>query len=167
MIDLRANPFYLDDEAVAWVEQTKASMTTEEKIGQLFVPIGYSGDPAYLENAMLRYHIGGIMYRSAPSAEARATHTYLQEHSRIPLLIGANLEAGGDGIALDGTAFGKQMQVAATGDTEQACRLGKVSCAEGRAVGVNWSFAPVVDIDRNYHNPITNVRSYGSDPPKV
>lgn len=167
MIDLRANPFYLDDEAVAWVEQTKASMTTEEKIGQLFVPIGYSGDPAYLENAMLRYHIGGIMYRSAPSAEARATHTYLQEHSRIPLLIGANLEAGGDGIALDGTAFGKQMQVAATNDAEQAYRLGKVSCAEGRAVGVNWSFAPVVDIDRNYHNPITNVRTYGSDPEKV
>lgn len=167
MIDLKAKPFYLDDAAIAWVDQTKAAMTVDEKIGQLFVPIGYSGDPDYLENAMLRYHIGGIMYRSAPSAEARATHEYLQTHSSIPLLIGANLEAGGDGIALDGTAFGKQMQVAATGEAEQAYRLGKVSCAEGKAVGVNWSFAPVVDIDRNYHNPITNVRTYGSDPDRV
>ena len=164
MIDLKAKPFYLNDEDIAWVEQTKATMTLEEKIGQLFVPIGYSGDPGYLENVMLRHHIGGIMYRCGDSAEMQATHRYLQEHSKIPLLIGANLEAGGDGIATDGTHYGKQMQVAATGDPENAYRLGKVSCSEGRAVGCNWAFAPVVDIDRNWRNPITNVRTYGSDP---
>lgn len=44
------------------------------------------------------------------------------------------------------------MQVAATGDTEDAYRLGKVSCSEGAAVGCNWAFAPVVDIDRNWRN---------------
>ena len=164
MIDLKAKPFYLNDEDIAWVEQTKATMTLEEKIGQFFVPIGYSGDPGYLENVMLRHHIGGIMYRCGDSAEMQATHRYLQEHSKIPLLIGANLEAGGDGIATDGTHYGKQMQVAATGDPENAYRLGKVSCSEGRAVGCNWAFAPVVDIDRNWRNPITNVRTYGSDP---
>lgn len=97
----------------------------------------------------------------------QACHRWLQEHSKIPLLIAANLEAGGDGIATDGTAFGKQMQIAATGDPEQAYRLGKVSCSEGKAVGCNWAFAPVVDIDRNWRNPITNVRTYGSDPDMV
>ena len=59
------------------------------------------------------------------------------------------------------------MQVAATGDTEDAYRLGKVSCSEGAAVGCNWAFAPVVDIDRNWRNPITNVRTYGDDPDRV
>ena len=92
------------------------------------------------------------------------THRYLQEHSKIPLLVGANLEDGGCGIATDGTSFGKQMEIAATGDPEQAYRLGKVSSAEGKAVGCNWAFAPVVDIDRNWRNPITNVRTYGDDP---
>ena len=91
-------------------------------------------------------------------------HTVIcKEHSKIPLLIGANLEDGGCGIATDGTQYGKQMQVAATGDTEDAYRLGKVSCSEGAAVGCNWAFAPVVDIDRNWRNPITNVRTYGDD----
>ena len=142
-------------------------MSIEEKIGQLFVPIGYSGDPGYLEGVMLRRHIGGILYRCGEAAEMQETHRYLQEHSRIPLFICANLEDGGCGIAVDGTNFGKQMQAAATDDSETAYRLGKVSCVEGAAVGCNWAFAPVVDIDRNWRNPITNVRTYGTDPEKV
>lgn len=167
MIDLRANPFFLSEEDVQWVEHTLSSMSEEEKIGQLFVPIGYSGDPGYLEGFMLAHHIGGIMYRSGDSAEMQATHRYLQEHSRIPLLIGANLEFGGSGIATNGTFFGQQMQAAATGDAESAYRLGRISCSEGKAVGCNWAFAPVVDIDRNWRNPITNVRTYGDDPERV
>lgn len=166
-MDLRANPFYLEKEAIEWVEQTLQEMSLEEKIGQLFIPIGYSNDPGYLEHEMLRHHIGGIMYRCGESEEMQQCHRYLQEHSKIPLLIGANLEAGGDGIATDGTSFGKQLQVAATKDTNQAYRLGKISCSEGKAVGCNWAFAPVVDIDRNWRNPITNVRTYGSDPEAV
>lgn len=164
MIDLKGNPFFLDDEAMAWVKNVIETMTLEEKIGQLFVPIGYSADPDYLQHVMLDHHIGGIMYRCGDSKEMQECHRWLQEHSRIPLLIGANLEAGGDGIAVDGTSFGKQMQVAATGKTVNAYRLGKISCSEGKAVGCNWAFAPVVDLDRNWRNPITNVRTYGNDP---
>ena len=33
MVDLKAAPFNLDDEAVAWVRDTIANMTLEEKIG--------------------------------------------------------------------------------------------------------------------------------------
>lgn len=164
MIDLKAKPFFLDDEGVSWVNRTLDALSDEEKIGQLFVPIGYSGAPEYLDNFIRRYHIGGIMYRCGDAREMQQTHRYLQEHSRIPLLIGANLEDGGTGIATDGTCFGKQMQAAATGTAESAYRLGKIACAEGHAVGCNWAFAPVVDIDRNWRNPITNVRTYGSDP---
>lgn len=167
MIDLTSKPFYLNQEDIRWVRETLESMTLEEKIGQLFVPIGYSGDPGYLEGVMLRHHIGGIMYRCGESAEMQATHRYLQTHSRIPLLIGANLEDGGCGIAVDGTVFGKQMQTAATGKVENAYRLGKISCSEGHSVGCNWAFAPVVDIDMNWRNPITNVRTYGNDPDMV
>ena len=35
-MDLRAKPFYLSDEDIAWVEDTLASMTLEEKVGQMF-----------------------------------------------------------------------------------------------------------------------------------
>lgn len=167
MIELKKKPFCLNDAAIEWIEQVKYKMSLDEKIGQLFVPIGYSGDHKYLDDVMLRHHIGGIMYRQGRAEDVQNTFRYLQCHSPVPLLIGANLEMGGNGIATDGTIFGRQMQIAATGNTEQAYRLGKVSCAEAKAVGCNWSFAPVVDIDLNYHNPITNVRTYGQDPNQV
>lgn len=167
MINLKANPFFLSDEDIAWVEETKASMTLEEKFGQIFFPIGFSKEPMYLEHEVLRRNPGGLMFRMGKSEELFEAYTYLQNHAKIPMLLAANLEAGGDGIVEEGTTFGKQMQVAATGDPEQAYRLGKISCSEGQAVGCNYAFAPVVDIDFEYHNPITNVRTYGSNPETV
>lgn len=164
MVDLKAKPFLLSKEDIEWVNSTKESMTLDEKIGQLFCPIGYSAEPGYLDNYMLAHHIGGILYRCGKADEMQATHRYLQEKSKIPLLIAANLEAGGNGIAENGTYYGKQMQIAATGLTKHAYHLGRISCEEGKAVGCNWAFAPVVDIDNNWRNPITNVRTYGNDP---
>ncbi len=163
MIDLKANPFFLGEQDIRWVEETRDGMSTEEKLEQLFFPIGYSADEGYLQHELLNRHPGGVMFRSGKTEELFSAYSWLQNHTRIPLFLAANLEAGGDGIVEEGTAFGKQMQIAATGDAEQAYRLGRVSCAEGRAVGCNYAFAPVVDIDLNYHNPITNVRTYGSD----
>ncbi|MBT2654044.1 glycoside hydrolase family 3 protein [Bacillus sp. ISL-18] len=164
---LKSNPFFLSDKDIEWVEETLQSMTLHEKVGQLFCPIGSSDKKQELEVFINEYHPGGIMYRPDTGAKIQETHRSLQELSPIPLLISANLEAGGNGIATDGTYFGKQMQVAATDDEGMAYKLGLVAGREGRASGCNWAFAPIVDIDMNYRNPITNVRTYGSDPIRV
>jgi len=166
-MNLKAAPFYLSDNDIKWVEKTLEQMTLEEKIGQLFCPIGYSTDPEYLEFALLSKHIGGLFFRDGLGEEMRSTFEYAQNHSKIPLLIPSNLEAGGDGAAIDGTSYGKQLEVAASGDVNNAYRLGKIACSEAVSLGINWAFAPVVDIDMNYHNPITNVRTYGSNPENV
>ncbi|MBR1693286.1 MAG: glycoside hydrolase family 3 protein [Lachnospiraceae bacterium] len=162
-MDLTKAPFYLSRKEVEWVEDTLSKMSIEEKIGQLFCPIGYATDREYLDNELLRWHIGGMFFRDGQSKEMRDTFEYAQKHSRIPLLIPSNLEAGGDGAAIDGTPYGKQMSVAAAGDPKYAYYLGRIACSEAAALGINWAFAPVVDLDRNYHNPITNVRTYGDD----
>lgn len=167
MINYKANPLNLSEDDIRWVESTYLSMSAEERIGQLFCPIGYSSDPDYLGNAILSKHPGGILFRTGAKDEIASTYRFLQENSRIPMFTAANAEAGGDGIVEEGTSFGKQMQVAASGKTENAYRLGKVCAREARAVGCNYAFAPVVDIDFNWRNPITNVRTYGSDPEAV
>lgn len=166
-MDYKAKPFYLSDKDINWVEQTFEHMTLEEKIGQLFCPIGYSTNPEYLRGSLLGKKIGGLFFRDGVGKEMQSTFAFAQANSKIPLLIPSNLEAGGDGAAIDGTAYGKQMEVAAADDTEYAYRLGKIACGEAAALGINWAFAPVVDIDMNYRNPITNVRTYGSDYKKV
>ena len=59
MVDLRAKPYYLNDEDIAWVENTIASMTPEEKIGQLFWQLTSSNKEDYLQELMGKYHLGG------------------------------------------------------------------------------------------------------------
>lgn len=163
MINYKDKPFFLTEEQIRWVEDTYESMTKEEKIGQLFCPIVFTKDEQELKDLVSSTHIGGMLYREGPGEELRQAHKVLQDNSKIPLLTASNLEYGGNGSAIEGTFYGREMLVAATGNTERAYQLGKVSCSEGAAVGVNWSFAPVVDLDQNYHNPITNVRTFGKD----
>ena len=167
MIDLKAKPFSLDDEGIQWVNETLASMTFEEKAGQVFCPVGLSGEEGLLRSMVCDIGIGGIMYRPGPKAVIQETHRRIQSMAKIPLLLAANTEAGGSGLSFEGTGFGCPMAVAATGDPENAYRMAYVACKEGAAMGLNWSFAPIVDIDRDFHNPITNTRTFGSDPDTV
>ena len=167
MINLKANPFYLDDNQVKWVEETLAAMTLEEKAGQVFCPMGFTDDPGALRHMVCDIGVGAMMYRMGPAGYIQNTHRTIQNFAKIPLLLAANTEAGGSGIALEGTSFGAPMAVAATDDPENGYRMGYVSCAEGTALGLNWSFAPIVDIDKDFHNPITNTRTFGSDADKV
>lgn len=167
MVDLKAKPFYLTDDDIAWVQTTLAGMTEDEKIGQLFCLVAYGSDESYLKHLALDVKPGGLMCRAMPAQEVVETTRVLQEHSRIPMLIAANFEKGGDGIAFEGTTLGSPMQVAATDDDSMAYRLGVVCGREGAAVGANWAFAPIVDIDLNWRNPITNTRTFGADPERV
>ena len=164
---MKEKPFYLKDEQIEWVEKNLDSMTLEEKIGQLFLVIGLAEDEEELVRMYRQWKFGGIMFRPAPAASLRQWNKRLQKEAKIPLLIAANLENGGSGAVLEGTSFGSQMQVAATGEKEQAYRLGRISASEGKAAGVNLAFAPVCDIDRQWRNPITNTRTYGGDPETV
>lgn len=167
MVDLKGKPFYLSDADVQWVQETLQNMTLEEKVGQLFLPIGETLDMQELSKTFDKIKPCGVMYRTTPARDVQQVHRFLQEQAKIPLLVAANLEIGGRGIATEGTIFGTQMQVAATDNAENAYRLGMVCGREGNAVGVNWAFAPVVDIDMNFRNPITNTRTYGANPQRV
>ncbi len=164
---LRKNPFKLDGKQVDWVKSTLEGMTEEEKIGQLFHLIMYSSDEEYLGELVHKYKIGGIMGRPMPLEECCKAITYLQKESRIPMLISANFEAGGDGMITEGTNIGPNMQIGAAGNPEFAGKQGYVCAREGLAAGANYAFAPVIDIDYNFRNPIMATRLYGSDPKLV
>lgn len=162
--ELKNKPFSLDEKGIAWVRETLAGMTLDEKVGQLFHLVTYTSDEDAIKALCDTYAPGGVMARTMPLEEACAVSNLMQKHSRIPMLISANFEAGGDGMVAEGTNVGPNMMVAATGDVAMAEKQGIVSAEEGLAVGANYAFAPVIDIDYNFRNPITNTRTYGSDP---
>ena len=164
---LMERPFYLNDEQIKWVEDTLGQMTEKEKIGQLFCLISYSSEEKFLRELTEKYMVGGVMGRKMPVEEVHQMITTLQETSKIPMLIAANFEAGGDGLIEEGTNVGPNLQVGATGDPQFAYKQGYVCGKEGTAVGANWAFAPVIDIDNNFRNPIMATRLYGKDPKLV
>ncbi|MGN1019931.1 MAG: glycoside hydrolase family 3 protein [Aristaeellaceae bacterium] len=167
MVDVQSNPFYLSDGQAAWVADQLRAMTTEEKAGQLFCVMGQDYAPEQLRRMVADGRVGSILFRPEPAQQIRARYAPLDEAARIPLLKAANLEEGGAGGISDGTLFGWPMLSAATDDAAMVERFGKVCAVEGRSAGINWTFSPVCDIDMNFRNPITNVRTYGSDGQRV
>lgn len=167
MIDLKGNPFFWDDAAIMWVHKTLAEMTIEEKAGQLFCLLVKRGEPEELDAIYRILQPGGCMYRTIPTEKAIEVANRLRANAKIPLLVAANLEKGGNGIVSEGTLVGSPMEIAATDDTGMAEKLGIVCAEESRRVGANWAFAPIIDIDSNFRNPITNTRTFGSDPVRV
>lgn len=167
MIDLKASPFFLSDEGLSWVEDILSQMSQEEKIGQLFCLTGMSTDPRELAELVRRYRPGAYLFRPGEVDEIRNATQAMQAESRLPLLFPCNLESGGNGLANSGTFFAKPLAVAATGSTEHAKRLGLVCAREAAMLGCNWSLAPIIDIDYNWRNPITNVRTFGADSDRV
>ena len=166
-VNLREKPFNLDEKAIDWINQTIHSMTLEEKIGQLFVNMGSSRDEEYLTEMVHHYHIGAVRYNPGTSEEVYDQNFILQTKSKIPLLIAANTEAGGNGACTDGTEVGVEVKIGATDNPKFAYELGRISGVEASAIGCNWSFAPIVDINRNWRNPIISSRSFGQNPEKV
>ena len=167
MFDYRAKPFYLDDEDVAWVEKTFSEMTEDEKIQSLFFPCMRNYDEASIDELLDTLHPCGVMYRPCSAEEAVNATNMFRKKCKIPMLIAANLEKGGNGIVNEGTLIGAPLEIAATDNIENAKRLGILCAREGKAVGANYAFAPIIDIDYNFRNPITNTRTFGSDPARV
>ncbi|MFD0965661.1 glycoside hydrolase family 3 protein [Seminibacterium arietis] len=166
-VDLTKKPFNLNAEQIAWVNDTIKNMTLEEKIGQLFVNMGSSRTEEYLTDMVNRYHIGAVRYNPGKAEEVYDQNYILQTKSKIPLLIAANTETGGNGACTDGTEIGLQVKIGATGDAKYAYEMGRVAGIEAAAIGCNWSFAPIVDISYNWRNPIISNRVFGSDPDTV
>lgn len=166
-MNLKAKPFYLNDNDIDWVNGTLASMTEEEKIAQLFCLITYTDDEGYLTYLAQTLKVGGVMTRTMHLDELIRTVTVLQKKSRIPMLLSANLEAGLNQTCYEGTRVGCEMAIAATGDKKYARELGRIVGEEASALGINWAFAPIIDIDYNFRNPITNTRTFGSNPQTV
>ncbi|WP_436760382.1 glycoside hydrolase family 3 protein [Streptosporangium sp. V21-05] len=171
----------------AGVEGMLASMSVEEKVGQLFMPVLYgpSADTASGENRarfgvdspakmIARYRPGGVILfpwagNIKSVRQVVALTNGLQEASpEIPLLIGTDQENGKvSRLAPLVTPLPGASVIGATGDLSLARRAAKVTGTELRALGVNLDFAPVADVNVNPRNPVIGPRAYGSDPKKV
>ena len=157
-----------------WVERTLRSLTLDEKVGQLLVPVARGGFRNVTSDEfkiprrdIVDLHAGGYHVALGDPAGTAMLINDMQRLAKVPLMITADFE-GGVGFVIPGaTRFPLAMAIGATGNTDYAYRVGKATGIEGRALGVGVNFYPVADVQNNPANPIINIRSFGEDPGKV
>lgn len=149
----------------------------QKKIGKQIV-IGFPGKTvtAEVKELIHDYHVGSVILFSrnigTPEEVLRLT-TDLQKEAKAagheqPLLIGIDQENGvvrrlGEGT----TIFPGAMALGATNDPDYAYDIGLATGEELKALGINWNFAPVLDVNNNPNNPVIGVRSFGESPKQV
>ena len=146
-----------------WADTTLDTMTLPECVGQLLCAFSPRFSTDDWLDLMKQVPIGALTVRHGSSAEMRAQLQILQERSAIPLLVAADLEHGATALT-DGTEFPWLMGAGAANDVELMTTMGQATAAEARYAGLHWTFSPVVDLNYNFNNPITNIRALGDQP---
>ncbi len=127
---------------------------------------GFAHEEAAIDHALAR-GVGGFIVFGAPGArrdEIAALTARLVQQAGRPLLVGADLERGAGQQARGATECPPPRALSALGDPAVIRWAGAVTGREARALGVNWVFAPVADLDLEPANPIVQTRAFGSDP---
>ncbi|MBC8257213.1 MAG: serine hydrolase [Candidatus Marinimicrobia bacterium] len=145
-------------------------LTLREKIAQMIM-VRIRGDYYHskhwyrnsLENWLKDDGIGGVISFGGSIHGSYYNVQQFQKWAKYPLLVAADYERGLGQWMGGGTLFPSNMAVAATGDSSLAYDQGRITALEARALGVQVTFSPVMDINNNPANPIINFRSYSDN----
>ena len=156
---------------VHWVDSVYKQLSLDEKLGQLFMVAAYSNKNEVhnkeIEKLVETYKIGGlIFFQGGPVRQAKLTNRY-QAKSKVPMLVGIDAEWG-LAMRLDSTfRFPWNMSLGAIQDNKLIEKVGYAMAEQNKRIGVQFNFAPVLDVNVNPLNPIIGNRSFGQDPINV
>ena len=169
-----------------WADSVLAGMSLRQKAAQMVWPTvmgnytpGDSREWQRVRHEVQVEKVGGYTISVGSPIELAAKLNAMQEMADLPLIFGADLEAGAgfrarggyfipNAIDLGGAVvFPPEMAIGATGDTTLAYEQGRLTAIEGRALGIHIAYTPVLDVNNNPANPVINTRSFGEDPAMV
>ncbi len=165
---LRGAPFHLGDDDIEWVSRTAEQLDgdLDQKIAQLFV-LGLHGPAHIWADQIGNLRPGGVtrFFSSDATAEMDLLDT-LQQSAAVPLLVSADLEGSRMSLPF-GTQVPNPLALSAGDDVDMTRDISRIMADEGRAVGVNWTFTPVLDINAAFRSAIVATRGYGSDVDRI
>lgn len=167
----QSDVLYRDQGGEQWVDSVYQSMNWEERIGQLMM-VAVAQNPDSLEQAKIsseiqKYAVGGIIFfKGHPTSQLKMTQ-HFQSISKVPLLVGMDAEWGLR-MRLDSTfRFPWNNTLGAVQDNALLYAYGRRMGQQSRRIGVNFNYAPTVDVNTNPENPIIGNRAYSADPEVV
>ena len=118
-------------------------MTLEEKIGQLSQLFDFGKEKA-IDDAVSKGQLGSLLFVTDPAEINRLQHLAVEKaRLHIPLIFGFDVIHGFR------TIFPVPIAMAASWDPSTATRAQTIAAKEARSVGINWAFAPMLDIARD------------------
>ncbi|WP_407500591.1 glycoside hydrolase family 3 protein [Elizabethkingia anophelis] len=155
------------EKARQWVDKTYNSLSQDEKLGQLFITALYTNKDQnhinFVRQLVNKEKIGGIILMQDNAAQEIELVNEFQESSRVPLLIGMDAEWGLYQRIAAAHKFPWAITLGAIQDDKLIYEMASKIASDAKRMGVNWDFAPVVDVNTNPSNPIIGNRSFGSD----
>lgn len=147
-------------------------MTDLVRAAARLVTLGFPGKTLDAETArLIELGVGGVVLFSrnveAPAQVAELTAA-LKRRAAAPLVVAVDQEGGS--VARLRAGFTRLPPFRVLGDAndpELARAVGRLVGSELRAVGIDWNFAPVLDVDTNPANPVIGTRALASDPERV
>jgi len=126
----------------------------------------FQSEQTKLKQALAAGVGGFILFGGTRAAVSTLTST-LRARAGRPLLLGSDLERGPGQQVRGLTELPPPAALGFINDLDATARCGAITAIEARAVGINWIFAPVCDLDLEPRNPIVQTRSFGVDPARV
>lgn len=152
------------------------NLSIDEKIAQMLI-VYYIGDEydENLSNIIKEVKPGGFILMSDNITTYDRTLNFvkgMQNDSDIPMIISTDEEGGSvqriKGIRdISVTDIPYMYYLCQTKDKNLAYKVGEIIANELRTIGVNLTYAPVMDIYSNPNNTVIGKRSFGSDPNTV
>jgi beta-glucosidase len=132
-----------DSEVEKRANNLLGQMTAEEKIGQLS-QIFVFGPSTATEERIRAGKLGSVLFVTNPAQINRLQHAAVDgSRLHIPLLFGLDVIHGFR------TIFPVPIGMAASWDPAMVEKAQSVAAEEARAVGIHWTFGPMVDIARD------------------
>ncbi len=153
--------------AKQWVDNTYNSLSQDEKLGQLFIVALYTNKDEnhinQVRDIVLKDKIGGLILMQDDAAKEINLVNEFQKKSKIPLIIGMDAEWGVYQRIASAHKYPWAITLGAIQDKNLIYQMSSKIAEDAKRMGVNWDFAPVVDVNTNPNNPIIGNRSFGSE----
>ena len=153
--------------AQQWVEKTYKNLSQDEKLGQLFIVALYTNKGEdyinQVRNIVANDKIGGLILMQDDAAREINLVNEFQQKSKVPLMIGMDAEWGLFQRIATAHKFPWAMTLGAIQDKNLIYQMSAKIAEDCHRMGINWDFAPVVDVNTNPNNPIIGNRSFGSE----
>jgi len=133
-----------DSEAARFVHELMGRMTLEEKLGQMTQIAFQEEDSASRDEHTRKEEVGSFLFVTDPVEINRLQHIAVdQTRLHIPLIFGFDVIHGFS------TIYPIPLALAASWDPAEAENAQRMAAREASAVGIRWTFAPMVDIARD------------------